>query len=152
MSVGSTKEEERRRNSSDETLVIRPVEGRSYGEVLGELRRKVKSKDSQPEIRSIWQTKNSSRVRSQYGQSGIPRRSEQRCRERQGAAMAALELKMVVEIKDLDCLTEESEVEEALRRDFPELGEAQVFTSHRRTKDSRRLPGGKSRSGGWCAE
>ena len=47
------------------------------------------------------------------------------------AATAALEPKTTVEISDLDCLTEEPEVEKALRRDFPELGQVYPDTGER---------------------
>ena len=43
-----------------------------------------------------------------------------------GMTMAPLEAKTNIEIRDLDCLAQDSEVDEALRQDFPELGEAKV--------------------------
>ena len=48
--------------------------------------------------------------------------------------------KTTIEIRDLNCLTEESKVEEAFRLHFPELGGGARLTSHWRMKEGRRLP------------
>lgn len=111
-----------------EALLIKSTQGRSYADVLGELRKKVKPEDSETEIRSIRQTK-AGGVLLELGDKA--KNKEAFCEVIRGilgdsAVVSTLEPRCSLEIRDLDCLTAKEEVEEALKRDIPDLGEVKV--------------------------
>jgi hypothetical protein len=104
------------------------VEGKSYAEILGEIRSKVKPEDSEVEVHSIRQTRIGD-VLLELGPN--PKNKEGFCgalRDVLGnqARILNLQSKVSVEIRDIDGFTKEEEVAAAIERDIPEVGDIKI--------------------------
>lgn len=105
-----------------DALLIKPAEGKSYAEVLGEIREKVKPEDTETEVRCIRQTR-SGDILVELGRNTKDKAAFETviCSILQeSATVRQLEPKVSVEIRDLDSLSSEEEVTEAIRQ---QLGE-----------------------------
>lgn len=108
-----------------EALLIKPAEGRSYAEVLREIRGKANPADTGTEVRSIRQTR-SGGVLVEFGATpGNKAAFGDALRGILGsnATVRDLEPRETVEIRDLDSLTTPEEVMEAIRGALPEHAE-----------------------------
>lgn len=109
-------------------LSIKPGENMSYAQVLRSIKEKVQPEEAGAEIKSIRQTKDG-QVLLELG-----RKTENP--EQFGAVLTSILGDMAsvrcliprtsVEIRDLDCLTDKEDVEQALKRDIAEIGEMRV--------------------------
>lgn len=119
-----------RRRTRPDVLIVRPSEGKSYADILREIRAKAKPEESKAEVRSLRRTR-AGDVLLELG-----RKTEDKaafgCALKallgDSAKVSVLEKRSPIEIKDLDELTTPGEVEQAIRRDLPEMtGELKVW-------------------------
>lgn len=122
-----------------EAILIRPEMGQSYADVLREIRDKTKPEDTGTKVRSIRQTR-SGGVLLEIGEEPREKgafREAIRTILGDKAVVSSLEPRHTVEIRDLDCLTDEAEVKAALQRDITELGEARIGLTPVNTRGQR---------------
>ncbi|KAL7723970.1 hypothetical protein ACLKA6_017963 [Drosophila palustris] len=98
-----------------DAVLIKPAEGKSYAEVLSDLRRTVKPEDSESDICSIRKTRTGDMLLELSKGS----KTQKLCDAIQGYLKEAATVKVLsptakIEIRDLDSLTEESEVKAAI--------------------------------------
>ncbi|KAL7724448.1 hypothetical protein ACLKA6_000184 [Drosophila palustris] len=98
-----------------DAVLIKPVEGKSYAEVLSDLRRTVKPEDSECDICSIRKTK----IGDMLLELSKGSKTQKLCDAIQGLLKETATVKVLsptskIEIRDLDSLTEESEVRAAI--------------------------------------
>uniref|UniRef100_T1HCM1 Uncharacterized protein n=1 Tax=Rhodnius prolixus TaxID=13249 RepID=T1HCM1_RHOPR len=133
----NTKRRERKRNKNKrpprpEAIVIKPGEGKTYAEALGEIRKGVNPANASVEIRSIRQTR-AGEILLELGpdvkNKGLLR-DALKSTLGDGANIRYLEPMITLEVRDLDSYTTEQEVREALIRDLGEsVNETKVFVS-----------------------
>lgn len=123
------KKPKRRGRTRPEALLIKPAGGRSYAEVLGEIRSKAKPEDSETEVKAIRQTRSGGVLLELGAQSKNLANFREALKVILGdkAEVVCLNPKMSLEIRDLDCYTEKAEVERALQRDIPEAKDVKVW-------------------------
>ncbi|XP_046679274.1 uncharacterized protein LOC124366717 [Homalodisca vitripennis] len=107
-----------------EAILIKPSGGRSFAEVLGKLRAKAKP-ESKTVIKAIRRTQNGD-VLLELGKSKDKAAFAESLKKALGdkGSVRSLDPKLSIEIRDLDGLTNESEVTEAIKRAIPELKES----------------------------
>ena len=118
----------RRRRTRPPALLIKPTEGKTFAEVLSEIRYKIKPEDNGAEVSSIRKTKGGG-VLVELGPKTINKVTF--CEAVKGllgekALVSSLEPTCALEIRDLDCLTEKNEVEEAIKRECPEVTNVRI--------------------------
>ncbi|KAJ8980479.1 hypothetical protein NQ317_013232 [Molorchus minor] len=111
------KETARPKKAKPEAILIKPTEGRSYAQVLGELRQKVNTAESKTDIMTVRRTR-AGDVLIELDTKATG--GAQLCESLRGAfagsaTVRTLKPKVTVEIRDLDCLTTEEEVQVAIR-------------------------------------
>ncbi|KAJ8977407.1 hypothetical protein NQ317_003188 [Molorchus minor] len=111
------KETARPKKAKPEAILIKPTEGRSYAQVLGELRQKVNTAESKTDIMTVRRTR-AGDVLIELDTKATG--GAQLCESLRGAfagsaTVRTLKPKVTVEIRDLDCLTTEEEVKVAIR-------------------------------------
>ena len=118
----------KRRRTRPSALLIKPTEGKTFAEVLSEIRYRMKPEENGAEVSSIRKTR-SGGVLVELGPKTTNKSTF--CEAVKGllgekALVSSLEPMCSLEIRDLDCLTEKVEVEEALKRECPEVTNARV--------------------------
>ncbi|XP_046679323.1 uncharacterized protein LOC124366766 [Homalodisca vitripennis] len=121
---------EERRKTRPDAVLIRPTTGKSYADLLKDIRSKIKPEDSGAEVRAIRPTRTggllvelgskttdkdgfSSALKTAIGESGI---------------VSVLEPRASIEIRDLDSLSTAEEVQEAVERELgASAGVVKVF-------------------------
>ncbi|KAJ8975986.1 hypothetical protein NQ317_016232 [Molorchus minor] len=103
------KETARPKKAKPEAILIKPTEGRSYAQVLGELRQKVNTAESKTDIMTVRRTR-AGDVLIELDTKATG--GAQLCESLRGAfagsaTVRTLKPKVTVEIRDLDCLTTE---------------------------------------------
>lgn len=116
------KKPERKPKPKREAVLIKPAEGKTYAEVLGEIRVKIKPEDTNTVIKSIRQTKHGE-VLMEIGK-GAEDKAEF-AKQIQKVLGETANVKNIipmttVEIRDLDSLTTAEEVKASLERDIKE--------------------------------
>ena len=128
-----------RRKTKAEALLVKPADGRSYSDVLREIKQAVRPEDTETAIKAVRQTR-SGGILLEFGQDAANTDSFREAVKKvlgEKATVASLEPKGTLEIRDIDCVTEIKEVEEALRKEFPTVGEAQVRLTPENSKGQR---------------
>lgn len=109
-------------------ILIKPPTGKSFADILKNIRKKVVPEATGTEVRSIRQTRS----------GGVLIELEDNTKDKstfqaeiqkvlgEDTAVSSLEPKTTLEILDLDECTEEDEVQAALLRDYPDIGEVKV--------------------------
>ena len=114
----NSKQEKRQRpkRKKTEAVLIQPAEGRSYAEVLKSLRSQTKIIE-QTNVRGIRKTRNGGLLLELSTGEKLQPGFVQHIKEtvQQAASITELKPKATVEIRDLDSLTEDKEVEEAIK-------------------------------------
>lgn len=107
-----------------DAILIKPSGGRSFAEVLGDLKTKAKPEDSGTVVKSIRRTQNGD-VLLELGKPGDKAGFAASLKAALGdkGTVRSLDPKTSVEIRDLDGLSSETEVAEAIRKALPELKE-----------------------------
>lgn len=114
-----------------EALLIRPSAGKSYADVLGEIRQKVKPEDKGAVIKSLRKTK----AGDLLVELGQPLDTQGGFKEDLQTALGSdatvrvLETKVALEVRDLDELATEGEVSSSLKAALASAVEAKVFVS-----------------------
>uniref|UniRef100_T1HVK9 CCHC-type domain-containing protein n=1 Tax=Rhodnius prolixus TaxID=13249 RepID=T1HVK9_RHOPR len=112
-----------------DALLIKPAEGKSYAEVLGEIRGKVKPEDTETEVKCIRQTRTGDILvelgRNTKDKTAFEMAIVKALQEK--ATVSQLEPKDSVEIRDLDSLSSEEEVVDAIKAQLGEdVGDVKV--------------------------
>lgn len=118
-----------------DALLIKPAQGKSFAEVLREIRSQAKPEESGTEVRAIRQTR-AGHVLLELGSTKDKSAFHDALQNilDDKAEVSYLEQKETLEIRDLDSLTTKEEVAEAIKRDLKEPAvEPQVFV----TKENR---------------
>lgn len=111
------------RKTRSNALLIKPKEGKSYAEVLGEIRQKANPEELHTEIKIVRQTR-AGDILLEFGQNTKDQDEfNNKLKEILGAnaTVSKLEPKSTLEFRDLDCLTTKEEVEEAIRRNLQQV-------------------------------
>lgn len=122
----------RRRPQSD-ALLVQPAEGKTYADVLGALRKAEKPENTEVRFRKT--LKGQLLVELGGGVKSVNTLCET-LRSALGAEaeVKSLEPKATIEIRDLDSLTSKEEVEDAIRRDLPNVGDFRVGLTKENTR------------------
>lgn len=116
----------------NDAVVIAPGPGKTYADILKEIRSKVKPEDTETDVRSIRQTR-AGHVLLELASNTKGREAfSQNLRSAIGEAGSVRNLvsRVTLEIRDLDSLTEVKDVEEALKRELGDAcSEAKVFVN-----------------------
>lgn len=109
-------------------IAIAPGEGKSYAQVLRSIKEKITPEDVGAEIKAIRQTRKGHVLLELGNKDCDPSKLSSALVTALGDAgvVRSLVPKTTVEIRDLDCLTERDDVEEALKRDLQDIGEATI--------------------------
>ncbi|XP_054280709.1 uncharacterized protein LOC128998547 [Macrosteles quadrilineatus] len=115
----------RPRKPRAEAILINPLGGRSFAEVLGRLKSKAKPEEMDTIVKSIRCTQNG-KVLLELGKSGDRVAFAAKVREALGdhGTVRELEPRTSVEIRDLDGLSTEAEVREAINKAIPDIQNA----------------------------
>ncbi|XP_054272719.1 uncharacterized protein LOC128992994 [Macrosteles quadrilineatus] len=115
----------RPRKPRAEAILINPLGGRSFAEVLGRLKSKAKPEETDTIVKSIRFTQNG-KVLLELGKSGDRVAFAAKVREALGdhGTVRELEPRTSVEIRDLDGLSTEAEVREAINKAIPDIQNA----------------------------
>lgn len=139
--AGPTKpaQKKRRARPRNDALLIRPAQGKTYADILREIRQNVKPEETETVIKSIRQTKMGG-VLLELGKETKDKRAF--CETvkvvlGEKGSVSNLEPKRTLEIVDLDCLTDEREVEASLRRDFPDLREVKISLTRTNAREQK---------------
>ncbi|XP_029053726.2 uncharacterized protein LOC114881189 [Osmia bicornis bicornis] len=108
-----------RQRSNRSTMVVKPVEGKTYAEVLGAILKKVRPEDTETVIRTARKTKEGAFLLEldRCGNQIALQRTIQEAVGQSGEA-GILTSRVRLEVLDMDCLTTSAEVEEAVRREL----------------------------------
>ncbi|GJQ68976.1 hypothetical protein Trydic_g10293 [Trypoxylus dichotomus] len=102
-------------------LLIKPMQGKTYAEVLSEIRQRVKPEETEVNINAVRKTKKRAILielgRSSSNCKGFTNQLQEALREK--AQVSTLQPKLKLEFRDLDCLTTVEEVTEAIRKALP---------------------------------
>lgn len=126
--------------SRSDALLIKPIGGKTYAEVLGEIRRKTNPEENDTEIRAVRRTR-SGDVLLELGAG--TKNKEGFCRALKGvlgesATIRSLEPMTTLEIRDLDSFTTDVEVQEAIKRDLKDLaGELKVAVTRANSREQK---------------
>lgn len=109
-------------------ITIKPGESKSYAQVLREIKDKIVPEDVGAEIKAIRQTREGHVLLELGNRTEDPERLRNALATALGdtGLVKTLATRKTLEIRDLDCLTEKKDVEEALRRDLQDTGEMKV--------------------------
>lgn len=110
----------RKQRTKPDAVIIRPAEGRSYAEVLKDLRSKIKTDDS-IKMKSVRKTRNGAILLELERGEKVRPEFVQKLKEsiRETASVAELRPRATIEIRDLDSLTLKDEVEVAIQGLLP---------------------------------
>ncbi|GJQ75714.1 hypothetical protein Trydic_g17786 [Trypoxylus dichotomus] len=102
-------------------LLIKPMQGKTYAEVLSEIRQRVKPVETEVNINAVRKTKKGAILielgRSSSNCKGFTNQLQEALKEK--AQVSTLQPKLKLEFRDLDCLTTVEEVTEAIRKALP---------------------------------
>lgn len=130
----------RRPKTKRDALLIKPTEGKTYAEVLSEIRSKVNPEDTGTDVRSIRQTR-TGEVLLELGNTSKNKSAFSDALQHILAGKAvvrSLEPKETLEIRDLDSLTTKEEIQNAIKRDLKELaGEVQVSVTKANSREQK---------------
>ena len=117
------------RTKRPEAVLIKPANGKSYAEVLGKIRQKIKPEETEAEIRSIRRTRTGDVLLEMSNNSKCTKAFSDALKDALGEMGSVKNLvpKTTLELLDLDSYTTKEEVEEALKRELGEnTGELKV--------------------------
>lgn len=127
--VSAKRPKKKRTRVRSEAVLIRPADGKTYADVLGEIRRNVKPEETETEIRCIRQTR-AGDVLLELGHKSKNREAFSSAVKKavgQAGDVRDLVPRVTLEIMDLDSLTTEDEVCQALQQDLEDItGEMKV--------------------------
>ncbi|XP_029053824.2 uncharacterized protein LOC114881259 [Osmia bicornis bicornis] len=108
-----------RQRSNWSAVVVKPAEGKTYAEVLGAIRQKVRPEDTEMVIRTARKTKEGA-VLLELDRCGNQIALQRAIQEAVGQSGEARTLtsRVRLEVLDMDCLTTSAEVEDAVRREL----------------------------------
>lgn len=114
----------RPRKPRSEAILIKPLGGRSFADVLGDLKTKAKPEDHQTVVKSIRRTQGGD-VLLELGKSADKAGFTACLKEALGnkGAVRELDPKSSVEVRDLDGLSTEKDVVEAIKKAVPDVSE-----------------------------
>ena len=103
------------RRKRPEAVLIKPADGKSYAEVLGKIRQKIKPEETEAEIRSIRRTRTGDVLLEMSNNSKCTKAFSDALKDALGEMGSVKNLvpKTTLELLDLDSYTTKEEVEEA---------------------------------------
>lgn len=110
------KKKKKQQKPRPDALLIKPAEGKTYAEVLKEIREKIKPEDTETEVNRIRQTR-AGDILIELGDNTRDKMAFEAALNtvlQNKATTLHLEPKTSVEIRDLDSLSEENEIKEAI--------------------------------------
>ena len=122
MDRSEAKQKKKAKHVRSEAVLIRPMEGKSYAQVLGEIREKVKPEDTDTVINRIRQTRDGCILLELGGVAESRENFTGSLKDALGKSgtVESRKPKATLEIRDLDGYTIAREVEEAIKRDLKE--------------------------------
>lgn len=108
-------------------VIIKPAAGTSYSDVLRSIKAKVKPEDTGAEIKTIRKTRDGKVLLEVKGRSSLGSFTQalEDAVGTLGSVKSMVPMKSL-EVRDLDCLTERGEVEQALKRDLGDIAGLRV--------------------------
>lgn len=118
-----TRRKNKKRRQKPDAILLKPTAGKSYADIVSAIHAKIKPDEMGVDVRSVRRTR-AGGVLLELGRTSVEVRATFSAALKQTVDVASEVAEMVpkstVEIRDCDCCTTETEIEEALRRVIPE--------------------------------